>query len=279
MADTRKDTQSTKDERSFALTYVDNTPVWDVKADLITFALPMKDGKLMLPVLRQHTDPEAKTGFFKEAAFALKKATSGIKLKGDNIELPDLNEAPLQNFVDAHFDHFVGVSSDNFSAHRAWLDARPFMKSRIFREGVQGISYEAPEESLDSGDDFIFDIMESEKEREVEIFQKLFSVEKTRVETVVMSHFVREVTENIYQKYRKATTRQLNSRQKKLTNLEDYSLLSEVYNDLIVRVDGMVVGGVACAEDNKSDWVNLVPLEHKLLVLAVLMREIEGKNV
>ena len=278
MADALKDTQSTQEERSFALTYVDSTPVWDFGADLVSFALVSKDGKLMVPVLRQHTDPQAKTGFSKAVAAALKHAISGIKLKGDNIELPELNEAPLRDFVDTHFDHFIGVSSDDYAVHVAWLNQRPFIKERIFKEGVQGISYENPEVE-DFGSDFIFDIMESDQTREVELFQKLFSPEKMRVETVYLKHVLKEVTDSVYQKYRKATVRQLNARQKRLTSFEDYNLMVEVYDELVLSIDGAVVNGAACNQKNKASWINLIPLDHKLLVLAVLMREIEGKNV
>lgn len=277
MADALKDTQSAQESRSYALTFVDGNPVWDFKADLVSYSLVAKDGKLLVPVLRQHSNPESKNGFNKAVSAALKRAVSGITLKGDNIELPELNETPLRDFVDDQFDHFIGVSTDDYKVHKEWIDSHTYVKTRIFKEGVQGISYEAPEIE-EEGNDFIFDIMESDQQREVEVFQNLFSVEKMRTETVFMTHILREVSDTVYQRYRKATTRQLNARQRKLTSLEDYSLLEGVYDELAIRVDGAVVNGKPCVDKNKAEWVGLIPLDHKLLVLAVLMREIEGKN-
>lgn len=264
--------------RTYAVSYLNGDPVWNIKADLIPFSIEMDDGKLMVPVLRQHTDPAAKSGFSKEYSQAVNRSISGLKIKGDNIELQDPNDAPFKDFVDAHFDHFFGVSTDDVSVHKKFLDERGYLKNRIFKEGVQGLYFEEAEKE-DQSNDFIFDILDTSSGKTVEVKQKLFSIEKMRTEVIKMKHTLKDVTEEVYQKYRKATTRQLHARKKKLVTFEDHEVMASIYKDLVQSVSGLVIDGKACNLDNKSEWVDFVPLEHKLFVVSLLMREIEGKNV
>lgn len=267
------------ENKTYAVVYQNGDPVWDVKADAVAFALGMDDGKLMVPVLRQHTDPAAKSGFAKEYSNAVGRSVSGLKIKGDNIELQDPNDAPFKEFVDLHFEKFYGVSTDDVSAHKKFLNDRSYLKARIFREGVQGISYEEDDSEAASDNDFIFDITDTSGVRKVTVFQKLFSIERNRVERIDMEHTLKEVTEDVYQKFRKATTRHLQARKKKLLTIEDHDTMAAIYKELIQSVSGVVVDGKPCKLDNKNEWVDLIPLEHKLFVVSILMREIEGKNV
>ena len=280
MADTSKKTQSEKVEFTQAVNYVDGNPVWDFHADHVAYVLMMADNRLFVPVLRQHTDLKERRGFWKEEATALKRSVSGIKFKGDNLQLGEPNESFFRDFVDAHFEYLYGTSTDDVDAHRKYLDVHPYMKTRTFKEGVQGVSHDEPEdEVLDQESVPIFDIMVGETEREIELLQTLFSIEKKRMEPIYMTHTLREVKETDYQKYRKATTRQINARKRKLVSLDDYYLLSSIYDGLVQSVSGAVVDGKPCTPENKPDWMALVPLTHKLLVLSVVMREVEGKNV
>jgi hypothetical protein len=280
MADTSKNTQSKKVEFTQAVTYVDGNPVWDLAADHVAYVLMMADNRLFIPVLRQHTDPKDRQGFWKEEASALKRSVSGIKFKGDNLQLGEPNESFFRDFVDNHFEYLYGTSTDDVDAHRKYLDVHSYMKTRIFKEGVQGVAHDEPEDDVvDQESVPIFDIMVGESEREIEIYQTLFSIEKKRMEPLFMVHTLREVKETDYQKYRKATTRQINARKRKLVSLDDYYLLSSIYDGLVQNVGGVVVDGKPCDAGNKTEWTPLVPLTHKLLVLSVIMREVEGKNV
>jgi hypothetical protein len=287
MTDARKKTQSEK-EGTFAVVYVNGTPTWDFHADYVAYVLGMGASAdrvpIMVPVLRQHTDPVEKRGFRLENASALRRSVAGLKFRGDNLQLGEPNEGPYRDFVDEHFEFLYGTSTDDRAVHGKYLDERPYLKGRIFREGVQGISYEdveeeLPEEDAEESSVPIFDIMAGETDREIQVYQTLFSMERKRPETVEMTHTLREVRELDYQKYRKATTRQLNARARKLKSVEDYNLLSSIYDGLVKSVSNAVIDGVPCSEDNKKEWAELVPLEHKLLVLTIAMREVEGKNV
>lgn len=275
MADSRKDTRS-KEEKSFALTYLDEKPVWDFSADLVAYALGMAGNTVLVPVLRQHTNPEEKRGFFTENAAALRLAASGIKVKGDDMEIPEPNEKPLRDFIDLHFEFLFGVSSSDVDVHKAFLDENPYIKSRIFREGVDGVQGSDEEEEVKSN--FIFDIMSPNRERDVDTQQILFSIERNRAERVVLTHKMAEVTDAIYREYKGATTRKVQARTRKVFAMEDYNVLSNVYNKLVISISGAVVDKKPCSNDNKKEWVDLVPLGQKLSVLTALMREIEGKN-
>jgi len=277
-------TKQIKQTPTYALTYIDDVPKWDFGADLVTYSLLMPKNRLLVPAIRQHTDMEARKGFFREEIEALKRSVAGIKFRGDTMEIGDVNEVPLWNFVDMHFERFFGVEPDDPELHKKYLDEHCSIKTRIFREGVQGITYEEPDDDsseIDSNDiSFqLYDITAIEDNKEIELYQHLYSVEKKRVEQVYMTHVISMMSESDYQRYRRATTRKINARKRTMVSLEDYFSQNALYNKLIVRIDGALVNGKPCESENKEDWVDLIPLDHKLLVLSVLVREIEGKNV
>ena len=266
-----------------AVVYKDGIPKWDVAADEVAYVFTHTEkgtDYLFVPVLRQHTDPQSKKGFSYANKTALREATPAMKMSGDEFELPIADERPYEQFVDEHFVRIVGTSVEDPATHKAWLNERPHMKVRIFKEGVQGISREVSEDEGVGAD--IFDIMAAvttSDEREIELFQELFSVEKGKKERLVMVHKLKEASEKEYQSWRKSSTRKFNPRKRKFIAKENYDVLEKIYDDLVNSIEGMVINSKSCHLDNKGEWVGLVPLEHKLLVLDAVFSDYAGKNL
>jgi hypothetical protein len=281
VADTQKDTQPVKGKTTNAVVYVDGIPKWDVLSDEVSYALLLEQrGKefIFVPVLRQHTDSQAKKGFAYANKVALRDAIPPMKMKGREYELPLADEKPYIDFVDDHFVRILGTSSDNVDEHKAYLDERPHLKVRIFREGVEGLEVKEAEEDEGPMDIFDISVGVGEDEIELDFIHDLFSPTKNRKERINITHKVREASEKEYQLWRKSSTRKFNPSKRKFTTQENYDVLEKIYNDLIVSVDGMVVDKKECSKGNKEDWVDLIPLEHKLLVLERVFQDYMGKN-
>jgi hypothetical protein len=285
MADTQKDSQP---KESNAIAYKKGIPVWDISALEVAYLLRLEQkGKdyWLVPVLKQHTDLQEKAGFTYQHKQALQKSTPAMKMStGDEFEIAPLDEAPLREFVDEHFVRLIGTTSDDKDIHKQYLDEHPYLKTRIFREGVQGITVREKEEEDDffeDGDDAVdlFDISVGlEEEREVHLFQELFDPGKGKRVTVDMTHTVKDPSEKAYQTWRKASTRKFNSRKRKFITRENYDVLEKLYDGIVVSVSGLAIGKSDCKDANRAEWLPLVPLEHKLLVLDTLFSEIVSKN-
>lgn len=283
MADTQKDTQPVKGKTTNAVNYVNGVPKWDIAADEVAYALIIEQkGRdyIFAPVLRQHTDAQSKKGFAYANKVALREAIPAMKISGEEFELPLIDEQPYINFVDDHFVSILGTASDDKEQHRKYLDERPSLKVRIFKEGIQGTTIEDEDEDESSNLD-LFDISIGigSEDREVALFHELFSPTKGRKERINMVHRLKDASEKEYQLWRKSSTRKFNPRKKKFITKENYDVLEKIYDDLVVSVDGMIVNGKACRTNNKEDWVSLIPLEHKLLVLNDIFSDYAGKNL
>jgi hypothetical protein len=246
MVDSRKDSRPKKgrDDSTNAVVYVNGNPCWDIAADEVAFAMKVEQkGKdfLFLPAIRQHTDAVDKKGFAYENKVAVRDSASPMKISGDDFELIPLDEKPLRAFVDTHFTRLYGVSDQDQDVmkHKKYLDEHPYLKTRIFREGVQGIgAYVSEEDEVDELD--VLDIsIDLSDERKIEIVQDLYSPTKNRVEEILMVHHVKEPSEKSYQTWRKASTSKFNTRKKKFITRENYDVLEQVYDGLAISIDGI----------------------------------------
>ena len=281
MADTQKDTQPVKGKTTNAVVYINAIPKWDIAADEVAYALLLEQrGReyIFVPVLRQHTDSQGKKGFAYANKVALREAIPAMTMKGQEYELPLANEDPYVDFVDDHFVCILGTASEDVAQHKAFLDERPHLKVRIFKEGVQGLEVKETEEEEAPLDLFDISVGINDEERELLFIHDLFSPDKNRKERINIIHRIRDASEKEYQLWRKSSTRKFNPKKRKFITQENYDVLEKIYDDLASSVDGMVVEKKACRKDNKSDWIGLIPLEHKLLVLEVVFQDYIGKN-
>lgn len=263
-----------------ALRIADGKPVWDISADEVVYRLLIEQGNrdyVVYPRIRQHKDLQERKGFFYDYKSTLQEAVPALRVEGSEIEIPSLEEKPVIRFVDKYFEGFYGTDrDDDVDAHRRFLDARPWLKMRIFDECIQGeaVSDDGFEEEVSLLDIDIFE----QGDVSVTLEQVLFDPEEEREHLVKMKHVLRKETEADYRKYTKAVSRKFNSRKRMFITQENYDVLNSLYNDMIIEIDGMVVAGEKCSSENRDKWLDLVPLDHKLLVLSKVFTNVQRKK-
>lgn len=281
MTDSPKDSQSPT--TTTAVTYIDGVPHWDVGADQVIYRMMLelsKDGTLIEEPLRvvmnQHTDMQAKKGSAYEHKQTLRAATTNMKMHGDEMDIPDMNEKPLHQFVDKHFAGFLKVDIPE-EQHKPWLNANSFMKTRIFRECIQGIALQ--EDVAEEVPTEITQLRLVVGEELIPLVQTLYSDKEDRAEEIKIRHTWGPAAEGDYHKHRRSSSQSFNSRKRTFTSRENYDVLEQLYDDKIHSVEGMCINGKPCTKENKDEWVHLIPLEHKLLVLELIFRKARIKNV
>lgn len=94
-----------------------------------------------------------------------------------------------------------------------------------------------------------------------------------------MTHHFRRETASEYQRYERATDKQLINRKRfAMQRVVNHDVLESLYDALIDFIDGMNVKGEPCASRNKNAWVGLVPYWHKQLALIQFFSGIQSKN-
>ena len=190
--------------------------------------------------------------------------------------IPD-DEAQYIPLVDSHFIKMSGTSADDKpELHKKYLDANPDIKIEVAKQGFMGIDFtevEEPEEST------VLDIsLDTEETQDTLLEQALFSPEKDKYERVQFAHTTNKAMEAEFSRYRKAAPRSMNMRSREFRVNRNYDLLENLYRDMIQSVNGFVIDGEPCTLKNKKDWVNAVPLFHKIMVLDKIFSEARVKK-
>lgn len=281
-----KTAKKSEDSVTNAVAYLDNLPVWDVSADEVCFPILVEmnyKGKfkefVLFPALSQHTDRQSKKGFAYENKKVLRATISDMKIRGDEMQFASSDESAIHKFVDLHFTRFHNATISH-EEQIAYLNKNSFLKTKIFREGIEGISLKEQDvELVGEGEDIdIFSINFDNPVEEISLTQELFSPEKGRLEEIDITHFWGPATDPDFAAFKKATHQTYNSRKRTFVARENYDVLEQLYNSKVTKVEGMCVGSERCVETNKKNWVDLIPLEHKLVVLELIFRKIRTKN-
>lgn len=260
-----------------AIRLIKQVPHWDLAADTVAFPFVIETGgrDFHLPViLRQHSDPKEKSGCSYLYKTTLRQMTTNVPVHGDEMQLPEVEEGPAKDYVDALFVGFVDTHKDH-DKHKEFLNRNSYLKYKIFKECVEG-GYE-DRDAVDLPED-IFEVSLGEREEVVPTLHPLYSIENKRKELIRIVHYWGPTSEGDFHVFRKATNTFMNTRRKTMTTQENYDVLEQLYAKKIKRVTGFCVDGAACEEANKETWIPLVPLNHKLFALELIFRKARVKN-
>ncbi len=296
MSDTQKDSQASanKSEKLFhALQYVKGIPHWDVYADEVLFPLIVekvvknrkRDVGLAIGV-RQHTNPKEKLGFAYECKQTLRDSLPDIRMDAGAIEMATIRDKPAIKFMNNHVSRVLGLSGTKTSDQIDWLnhESNTVIKIRAYREGIQGIEVTEDDiQNLDDVDDIeeddTFDITLEPDFMIVPLQQMLFNPDKGASELVKIEHDCVVGSFHDFQIWKKARKSSYKPKKRILKTEENYDVLESLYKKIIKSVSGMIFNGAACTEATKSDWINFIPLEHKLLVLEYQFGTLDQKKV
>ena len=185
----------------------------------------------------------------------------------------DLDRGSLdveRSFFDEHFAYARLNGKENITLEQlAQIDAWSNIKARYVNIGLNGIHTVIEEtdgdlaELLDAGDPCIrhfVGLSDGSTEHRVDL-----------------AHYHRHPSAEMGLKFRRAskirTTR--GGSQKVVT---DHLALRDIYKALINRIDGMLIKGEPCVENNKDLWTPKVPLFIQLDVVTQIFRDSQRKN-
>ena len=279
MSDTPKKDSRAESKATHALILERGIPRWELTADEIGFPLLVEArGKefLTVIVLRQHTDPQAKTGYSYAYKHALRKATTDTRLDSNVMEPGFFDETPFRKFVDEHFVRMLYTAQNDPEAQKLYLDKRPFLKTRIFTECVQAIQLEDEIESADP--ESLLDLTLEDFSHSITLSQNIYCAGTDDIREIKLVHRCEEESEKDYQTWRKARKSRYNIRKKNLSTLENYDVMEALYDRMVRSVEGALFKGRPCEEGTKDKWLSLLPLEQKLLVLTRIFERTQRKN-
>jgi len=248
-----------------ALVMKRGVPHWELTADEICYPIEIKQGR-ELKKFYAHMSPYQPL----ELSRTLRKVLSGVKRRKNDLEILPSNRFAYADMCNGHFLRMTtGVEREaSQEAQKTYLDNNSVLKCKIVEDGYGGIGLKELDDvstTLDLNSDVGLGYVETE--------QVLYNPETKTEETVEISHGLSEETETHFQRYEKATSRKINIRTGNWNTRADYGAQEALYNELCQEAGGYLVNGKKCTQDNRKDWVKLVPLWHKILVIGEVFGE------
>lgn len=187
---------------------------------------------------------------------------------GGGRELQITDDDKVQAFISKHFRTISGLDGEYTSEQiREWLESNPQIKSRLYREGYDRVLLDSPP----SSSKLSLIISPEVKTRG----KRILALEDTVV-TVPFIHTTRKETELDRLKHRKAL--KISERGQYQDHTLNWDVIEQLYNDLILSVEGFLVKGKACTKENKPDWVGLIPFPDKAFVVGRVFNASALKN-
>ena len=240
-----------------ALVMVKGVPHWELTADEICYPIEIKQGR-GLKKFYAHLSPYQP----RELSNTLRKVMSGVKRRKNELEILPSNRRAYAEMLNGHFLKMTTGAEATPEAQTAYLDANPILKCKIVEEGYGGIALRELDDVTTT-----LDITQEVGLGYVDTEQIVYNPKTKTEETVEISHGLSEEAETHFQRYEKATSRKVNIQTGNWNTRNDYGTLEALYNELASEATGYLVNGEKCTQGNRKEWVKLVPLWHKLLVI------------
>lgn len=251
-----------------SIVWQQDKPFWDFTATT-AYPVELQQGTkkpLVHVYLTPYTADELKA--------ILRTGISGYRREKQDVEIVREDKGIYAPLCDKHFVK-LGNATGTPDAQRAWLDKHPELKPGIIEHTFGGLRMDPPKTAEENED--VLDIS-VELSGEVNVYQDLFDPGTDKVVRVDMTHVHSHPTEAQYREYRSARRSKFLRRSALWTINEQHSTLEKLYNAVIQSVDGAVVNGAQCTQSNKSEWIDHVPLWHKLWVCDQIFAELVEKN-
>ena len=266
-------------ESRSAVTFIDEVPHYELAASELVF----RDV--------QH-DPNKPIYFHMKpyAARDMRQALSQVKPRSRAVGSKQiLEDADLLNMRPVFQKNFIRVSNVKLKdgseptpkQQAEWCDRNMVLQARVVSDHYTGVllgTGELPaveEESNDSA--FVIDVEATDAE--VVNRYRLFSLERNQNCEIRLTHHFKKETQADFAIYRRATQRkEIDRRSAETIRDTDYMAIEGLYDRLVKSLDGAVLDGVACIEDNKAQWVSLVPFWIKKVSVDQLFDETTLKN-
>ena len=252
------------------LAYKDTQHKYDFGADEIAF-----------PILLEQDGTEVVAYFVMDAQYPSSEIKSFYADMMGRSKASDLtgereNEAGDDSgagkFVDNHFRRILGIDGDpSIEEQKAFLDANPRLKSRIFSEGYDRVTLDIEEDAkpaklrLGGSDNPVV------KARRI-----LYDPQTDRVVFSRLDHKYRRETEEDRIKFRRAF--KLIERGRYSQVRANFDLLEQLYDSMVESIGNGLYNGEPCQDNTSMAWKPLVPISDKVFVVTRIFSRLSVKN-
>jgi len=258
-----------------AITYIEDQPHYELLAEDITVRISASDASRFLCVhLRPYTPAEMKD--------TLKQLKGRIRDAGPSLIQEDADPTSLRRLCDLTFQRLSHVrlpdgSEPTREQQQQWLQQNPRLKARVVEEAFATVLVLRDGDTASADD--VFELVLGDSGARVKYLYVLFSPDKGKLEPITITHHFEPETENDYQTYDRASRRETDKRTGFTTVDVDYEALEKLYNRTVIKIDGMVLDGLAATAANRDKWLARVPFWQKLIALNTRFDDISKKNI
>ena len=247
-------------------------PCYDFAGDEICFPIAFQIGADNEVLIFFHCDAQYQQqevkAFLNDSLAGYKTTDSGAR------ELDVSDDSAISRFVEKHLRRASGPVIDGEPSKEAtigWLRDNGYT-ARIYREGYDRILPDDQEEAAPK--------LTLTRAESVTITSRrvLYCPETEDCATVVrLAHVRRKETEEERIHYRRAA--RLSERGRRQTIRFDWDVIARLYDGGAKSIQGGLVNGKPCTEENKSEWLALVPFLEKAFVVGQQFSRTILKNV
>jgi hypothetical protein len=252
-----------------SITWKNKKPLLDLAA-VTAYPLELKQGAKSptVYVFMSPYKPE-------ELKDVLSKIVAGYRRTKRDLEIENADNSVYASLFN---DHFVRMSNATGTPdqQRRFFDNNPNLKPSVVEHTFGGLRSE-PIEAEDSTE---FDInVDATVLNAVVTHQPIYDEITDTIADIEMVHSYVQPTEAQYREY-KASKRNRYLQKKNLwTVAENYNTLEKLYDATVQSISGALVSGIECRSDNKTAWIDSVPLWHKIWLVDKIFTDLVEKNV
>ena len=216
---------------------------------------------------------------------ALKKGTAETTIKNGKMQFLNGSLSGFEEIFDATFVRLENVelsdgTQPTVEQQLKWLCANPAMKRRVVNDGFTGVQKGHSDEADGEGaGKEVAMVLSLDAAEEVGVKQRFKLCDANRKEhQVKIEHFFRTPSPSEHEGFRGCQRKEINIRARTTVTRTDYRRIESLYDAMVMRVEGMVLGTSECSADNRDSWVPKVPYWHKRCAVDDLFAEETAKN-
>ena len=250
------------------VTYRDDEPRFELTGDEIGFPLTLDQGGVEV-VAHFIMSAQIPAHEIKNILDDMMHRYKANEATGER-ELEPGDDTACRALIDRNFVTIAGVEGEPTKEElRAFLDANPLLKVRLFTEGYDRVL-------VDTDDIVKPKLVIGAGPASIRAKRVLYSPLRDRVESVSLKHIYTRETEQDRIRYRRAG-KQVERGRFTIFRL-NWDQIGQMYDTMIQAVEGMEVAGEPCTAANKADWVARVPFNDKAFVVMRIFSRTAVKN-
>ena len=192
----------------------------------------------------------------------------------------EVDTAGIVDFIGKHFLGFSNAVLEDgtepaLDQQRKWLDDNRDLKVRLFRVGLERFE---PRDVAQKPTGQRPILLLGQQEHIVDAETLLWSEERKCEERIRMRHALGRMSESDKHQYERSISFIENSGRRETRTELNWDVILGLYNRLARRIEGAVLDGLPCVQENREQWIKKVPFCMKIFVMASAYTEIDLKN-